>query len=171
MPNYYYEFRRQQAAAIEAAAGVLVELGAELELLTGRRVGLLEEYRLDGAATAIVALGSSAGTVKDVVDDLRELGEPVGLLRPLAFRPFPGDAVAAALREVDSVVVLDRADSPGGTPPLRAEVAACLYGSGCDLHGSVYGLGGRDLHPEHVRAAFAGPVLSHVGLRGAECPA
>jgi pyruvate ferredoxin oxidoreductase alpha subunit len=171
MPDYYYEFRRQQAGAMDAAAGVLLDLAAELELLTGRRLGLLEEYRLDGAATAIVALGSSAGTVKDVVDDLRDLGEPVGLLKLVSFRPFPAEALAAALQDVESVVVLDRADSPGGVPPLRAEVAACLYGSGRELRGSVYGLGGRDLHPEHIRAAFAGPALSHIGLRGAECPA
>ena len=46
------------------------------------------------------------------------------------------------------MIVLDRADSPGGAPPLAAEVAAALYGSGATLRGHVYGLGGRDLHPE-----------------------
>ncbi len=80
----------------------------------------------------IVALGSTAGTVKDVVDDLRAEGEQVGaaarsarsgrsLLRrsPLRSRPWT------------TVIVLDRADSPGGAPPLHAEVATALYGSGC----------------------------------------
>jgi pyruvate/2-oxoacid:ferredoxin oxidoreductase alpha subunit len=52
--------------------------------------------------------------------------------------------------------VLDRADSPGGTPPLRAEVAASLYGSDVRRSGHVYGLGGRDFHPEDARALFAG---------------
>ena len=65
--------------------------------------------------------------------------------------------------------MLDRADSPGGAPPLRAEVAAALYGSGCELSGSVYGLGGRDLHPADVRAVFAGAGLAHIGLRGDAC--
>jgi pyruvate ferredoxin oxidoreductase alpha subunit len=171
MPDYYYEFRRQQAAAIEQATDVLSDLAVEFELLTGRRLGPVEEYRLDGASTAIVALGSSAGTIKDVVDDLREAGEPVGLLKIASFRPFPAAAVAAALRDTTSVVVLDRADSPGGTPPLHAELAAALYGSGCELTGSVYGLGGRDLHPEDIRAVFAGPGLSHIGLRGRACRA
>jgi pyruvate/2-oxoacid:ferredoxin oxidoreductase alpha subunit len=67
------------------------------------------------------------------------------------------------------VVVLDRADSPGGAPPLHAELAAALYGSSCELIGSVYGLGGRDLHPEDIRAVFAGANLSHIGLRGTAC--
>jgi pyruvate ferredoxin oxidoreductase alpha subunit len=169
MPDYYYEFRRQQAAAIEAAAAVFAELTAEFARLAGRIYGELEEYRLEDASRVIVALGSSAGTVQDVVDELREEGEPAGLLKVVSFRPFPAAAVAAALRGVESVVVLDRADSPGGTPPLHAEVAAALYGSGCELSGAVYGLGGRDLHPADIRAVFAGAVPDHIGLRGARC--
>ncbi|MGZ8782616.1 MAG: pyruvate ferredoxin oxidoreductase [Gaiellaceae bacterium] len=171
MPDYYYEFRRQQAAAIERAEDVFAELAAELELISARHHAVIEAYRLEDAATAIVALGSTAGTVKDVVDELRDAGERVGLLQIVSFRPFPAAAVAAALALVDSVVVLDRADSPGGAPPLRAEVAAALYGSACQLSGSVYGLGGRDLHPADVRAVFEGAGLAHIGLRGATCHA
>jgi pyruvate ferredoxin oxidoreductase alpha subunit len=169
MPDYYYEFRRQQAAAIESAATVFGRLGSEFARLSGRAYRDVEEYRLDGAATAIVALGSTAGTVKDVVDQLRDQGEPVGLLRITSFRPFPTASVQAALHGVDAVVVLDRADSPGGTPPLHAEVAAALYGSGCLLSGAVYGLGGRDLHPADIRAVFAGAAPAHIGLRGDAC--
>ena len=81
MPDYYYEFRRQQAAAIEASATAFGELASEFACLSGRNYGEIEEYRLEGAATAVVALGSTAGTVKDVVDELREEGESVGLLK------------------------------------------------------------------------------------------
>ena len=169
MPDYYYEFRRQQAAAIEASATAFGELASEFACLSGRNYGEIEEYRLEGAATAVVALGSTAGTVKDVVDELREEGESVGLLKLTSFRPFPAAAIAAALSGVDSVVVLDRADSPGATPPLHAEVAAALFGSGCELSGAVYGLGGRDLHPTDIRALFAGAAPSYVGLRGEPC--
>jgi pyruvate ferredoxin oxidoreductase alpha subunit len=171
MPDYYYEFRRQQAAAIEAADAAFREVAAEFGLVTGREYGPVEEYRLDDATRAIVALGSTAGTVKDVVDELREAGEAVGLLKIVSFRPFPAAAVAAALAGVAIVTVLDRADSPGGAPPLRAEVAAALYGSGVELRGSVYGLGGRDLHPGDVRAVFDGASPAHIGLRGEPCPA
>jgi pyruvate ferredoxin oxidoreductase alpha subunit len=124
---------------------------------------------LDDATRAIVALGSTAGTVKDVVDELRDEHEPVGLLKLVSFRPFPGRAVAAALASCARVAVLDRADSPGGTPPLHAELAAALYGSDVELAGHVYGLGGRDLHPPDVRAVFAGTAEPHVGLRGERC--
>jgi pyruvate ferredoxin oxidoreductase alpha subunit len=170
MPDYY-EFRRQQGAAIEASELAFADLASEFERLAGRAYAAFEEYRLDGAATAIVALGSTAGTVKDVVDELRDEGEAVGLLRLTSFRPFPAAGLGAGLRGIESVVVLDRADSPGGTPPLHAEVAAALYGSGCELRGAVYGLGGRDLHPADIRAVFAGATPAHIGLRGDSCPA
>jgi pyruvate ferredoxin oxidoreductase alpha subunit len=170
MPDYYYEFRRQQAAALEAALSALDETTRELTSLCGRSYGAVEDYRLDDAATAIVALGSSAGTIKDAVDELRDEGVRAGVLRIVSFRPFPAAALVSALRGVDRVIVLDRADSPGGVPPLRAEVAAALFGSGCELEGAVYGLGGRDLHPADIRALCTENVPSHIGLRGAACP-
>jgi pyruvate ferredoxin oxidoreductase alpha subunit len=171
MPDYYFELRRQQAQALEHAVEAFTEVATEYEELSGRNCGLFEAYRLDGAERAIVALGSSAGTIKDVVDDLRSEGEPVGLLKVVSFRPFPAQRVAALLGEVGTVIVLDRADSPGGAAPLHAEVAAALYGSGIDLRGHVYGLGGRDLHPEDIAEIFAGCEDRYVGLRGEPCPA
>jgi pyruvate ferredoxin oxidoreductase alpha subunit len=171
MPDYYFEFRRQQAAAIEAAAPAFAELAEELAGLTGRPLQALEPYRLHDARRALVALGSTAGTIEDAVDELRDAGEAVGLLRIVSFRPFPADEVAWALRNVEIVTVLDRADSPGGKPPLRAEVAAALYGSRCELQGGVYGLGGRELHPADVRAILDEGPPAHVGLRSEPCPA
>jgi pyruvate ferredoxin oxidoreductase alpha subunit len=170
MPDHYFELRRQQAAALEYASVALDHAALALELLSGRRLGAVEEYRIDDAERVIVALGSTAGTVKDAVDELRAEGENVGLLRICSFRPFPAIEVAASLAGVRRVIVLDRADSPGGTPPLHAELAAALYGSGCELTGHVYGLGGRELHPEDVREIFAGGQPAYVGVRGEECP-
>jgi pyruvate ferredoxin oxidoreductase alpha subunit len=169
MPDYYFELRRQQAEALTAALDAFTEVAAEYAELSGRCYGPLEAYRVDEAERVIVALGSSAGTVKDVVDELREEGEEVGLLKIASFRPFPADAVAAILRGAGRAIVLDRADSPGGTPALFAEVAAALAGSGVQLRGHVYGLGGRDLHPEDVREIFAGRAPRYVGLRGEPC--
>jgi pyruvate ferredoxin oxidoreductase alpha subunit len=167
MPDNYFELRRQQTAALEAAQPAFVAAAGALELLAGRRVGAVEAHRIDGAERVIVALGSTAGTVKDVVDELRDEGELVGLLRICSFRPFPAGEVRALLRDVRTVIVLDRADSPGGAAPLHAELAATLYGSDAELRGHVYGLGGRDLHPADVRSVFDGGQPAYVGLRSA----
>ncbi|HZQ80936.1 MAG TPA: hypothetical protein VFB25_03045 [Gaiellaceae bacterium] len=172
MPDYYFEFRRAQAAALEIALDVIMDVAHRFELLSGRRVGPYEGYRLHGADHVIVALGSSAGTVKDVVDELRHDGENVGLLELHAFRPFPARDVVRLLGGVRDVIVLDRADSPGGAPPLAAEVAFALRGSDALVRSHVYGLGGRDLHPEAVRDVFRGRASHYIGVRdGDECPA
>ncbi len=169
MPDYYYELRHQQVAAMEAALHAIDEVAAEYELLAGRRYRALEPYRIEGARRVVVALGSTAGTLKEAVDELRSQGERVGLLRVGAFRPFPAAAVAEALADVETVVVLDRADSPGGAAPLHAELAAALYGSGVELEGHVYGLGGRDLRLAEARELLAGPLPAYIGLRRAPC--
>jgi pyruvate ferredoxin oxidoreductase alpha subunit len=172
MPDYYFEFRRAQAAALEAALDVFGDIAHRFERVSGRRTGPYEGYRLHGADRAIVALGSSAGTVKDVVDELREEGEAVGLLELHAFRPFPAADLHRLLDDARDVIVLDRADSPGGAPPLAADVAFALRGSHARVCSHVYGLGGRDLHPEAVREVFLGNAPHYVGVRGGgECPA
>ncbi len=166
MPDTYFELKVGQARALEAALPAFEELGAELASLTGRRLEPLDAYRLEDAATAIVIMGSSAGTVKDVVDELRADGQKVGVLAIRSFRPFPRQAVRELLEWVDDVHVLDRALSPGAAAPLHAETAEALYGSlDVRLHGHVYGLGGRDLLPEHVRAVFDGTAPDYVGLQ------
>jgi pyruvate ferredoxin oxidoreductase alpha subunit len=103
--------------------------------------------------------------VKDVVDELRAEGRPVGALAIRSFRPFPARELRRLLEWVDDVYVLDRALAPGTSAPLHADVAAALYGSfDVRLHGHVYGLGGRDLLPEHVRAVFDGTAPTFLGL-------
>ena len=173
MPDYYFELKHQQVAAMEAAWNVLAELVDELACLTGRRYEPLERYRLDDAARAIVVLGSSAGTAKDVIDELRDRHQPVGLLRIGSFRPFPVEDVRDALYGVAEVAVLDRADSPGGAPPLFAEVSAAVHDSRCRLRSVVYGLGGRELHPDDIEAIFESlhdrvpATRTYLGLRSA----
>jgi pyruvate ferredoxin oxidoreductase alpha subunit len=170
MPDYYFEFRRAQAAALEIAGRVVDDVAEAFRELSGRRPGPVEPYRLAGAERVLIALGSSGGTIKDVVDDLREEGEQVGLLKLRSFRPFPTEAVSALTGEAHEVIVLDRADSPAGAPPLAADVAFALAGTGVAVRSHVYGLGGRDLHPEAVRDVFLGRAGRYVGVRGEPCP-
>jgi pyruvate ferredoxin oxidoreductase alpha subunit len=171
MPDYYFELRHHLDVAMDAAREVQRELSDELFTYTRRTYPLFEEYDLEGAERVVVALGSTAGTAKDVVDELRAAGEPVGLVRIVSFRPFPAAELRAALASVDDVFVLDRAAAPGAAAPLFAEVAAALYGSTTRLKSHVYGLGGRDLGPEGLREVFAGDAPAYIGLRSAPCPA
>ena len=171
MPDHYFELKFGEVHAMRAALEVIPDVAAELEAITGRALTMVEPYELDDAERALVVLGSTAGTIKDVIDELRAEGEKVGLLRICSFRPFAREAVRAALGAVGSVVVLDRSLSPGGTPALYADVSRVLAPTAASVQGCVFGLGGRELDPAGVREAFdrarrpAPGELSYIGLR------
>ncbi|MGD0274011.1 MAG: pyruvate ferredoxin oxidoreductase [Gaiellaceae bacterium] len=165
LQDYYTELRYQMNAAMEAAETVIADVFAEYSPMVERPFGLLEEYELEGAEKVIFLMGSTAGTIKDVVDELRAEGEKVGLLRLVSYRPFPAEAIRKALASVKEVIVLDRSDAPGSFPSLHSEMAATLYGSDAKLRAHVFGLGGRELVPAEGRAIFAGEAPTHIGLR------
>src|SRR5437764_3263965 len=93
MPDYYFELRRQQTEAILAALPVFAEIAEEFRALSGRPYEPLELYEAADAEEVLVCLGSSAGTAKDAIDELRDEGRRVGLVRVTAFRPFPRAAL------------------------------------------------------------------------------
>ena len=130
-PNYYFEFKRQQEEAMKNAFKVIKQVNDEYAQLSGRRYGdgLLEQYRLEDAEIVIACLGSTAGTVKTVVDELRDEGIKAGLLKIRTFRPFPVDEIAKALGKAKAVAVMDRSMSFGGNGgAVFHEVRQALYG-------------------------------------------
>ncbi|MBI5233763.1 MAG: pyruvate ferredoxin oxidoreductase, partial [Deltaproteobacteria bacterium] len=82
LQDTYIIFKKQQSEAIARAKDVVAEVGGEFEKLSGRPYGLMETYRLGDAEVAVVVLSSAAGTTKVAIDELRERGKKVGLLRP-----------------------------------------------------------------------------------------
>jgi pyruvate ferredoxin oxidoreductase alpha subunit len=157
MFDYYFEHKRAQAEAMRACQPYLQEVFDAFAERFGTRYGLMDGYRLGDAEYAIVVIGSTAGTVRVVVDDLRQAGAAVGMLKLRVFRPFPAEELMDALAHLRGVAVLDRAEGMAGLGgPLYAEVRSALY----DLQprplvtGYVYGLGGRDIRTDDIAAAF-----------------
>ena len=73
-------------------------------------------------------IGSSAGTAKVAVDQLREQGVKAGLVKIRVFRPFPAQELAQALQHVKALAIMDKAESfsaNGGPPLLRGPGAPC----------------------------------------------
>lgn len=179
---YYMEIKKAQAEAMKAAKARILEVAEAYEKVSGRKYGFFEEYRMEDAETAVVVIGSSAGTGKDAVDELREQGRKVGLIKVRVFRPFPMEELAAALSRVKAVAVMDKCESfsaCGG--PLFAETRSALY----DLPerplavNYVYGLGGRDVTiatfeeifdalDQMVETGQVGDVYRHIGVRDLE---
>lgn len=166
LTNQYHEYKKVQNDVITAASRVVLETGVEFGKLSGRKYGLFESYKLEDAQIGIVILNSAAGTSKDAVDEARDNGIKVGLLKPRLFRPFPYREIAEALKHLKVVCVLDRADSFGAYGPIFTEIAASLYPYECKplLINKIYGLGGRDYLPEHARSVIK--ELSDVAKSG-----
>ncbi len=154
---YCMEAKKAQAEAMKRARKVILDVASEFEKLTGRRYGFFEEYRLEDAEYAVVAIGSVCGTAKDAVDALREKGVKAGLLKIRVFRPFPAEEIGAALKHCRGIAIMDRAESysaQGG--PLGAEVTAALYRAQAvsKTVNIVYGLSGRDVRVEDMENVY-----------------
>lgn len=159
MPNYYFEFKRQQEEAMRNALRIIPQIHDEFADLSGRSYGngLVEPYQLEDAEYAIVCVGSTAGTVKAVIKELRSQGKKAGLLRLRTFRPFPANEIINALDNVKSVAVMDRSMSFGGRGgALFHEVRHALYDSPNrpQIVDYIYGLGGRDTSPAQIRQIY-----------------
>ncbi len=155
--DFYMEAKRAQAEGMRNAKQVILDVAKEFSEVSGREYGLFEAYRLEDADYAVVMIGSACGTTKDAIDKMRAEGKKVGLLKIRVFRPFPAEEIAAALKNVKAVAVMDRADSfsnQGG--PLGAEVMGALFRARSSAYAIniVYGLGGRDVRVEHMENVF-----------------
>jgi pyruvate ferredoxin oxidoreductase alpha subunit len=159
LQNYYFEFKRQQEEAMKNALEVIRKVHDEYAQISGRSYGngLVEKYALDDAEMIIVCLGSTAGTVKTVVDELRVDGVKAGLLRLRTFRPFPAKEIVEALENGKAIAVMDRAMSFGGNGgPVYHEVRNVLYDTNKHPYvvNYIYGLGGRDTSPVQIREIY-----------------
>ena len=158
LQDYYFEHRRQVAEAMDRALKVIPEVGREFGARFGRSYGFFETYRLDDAEIAAVVIGSTAGTVKEVVDGLRAKGVKAGCLKLRVLRPLPVEELRAALSGVKVLGVLERADGLNAfSGPLYPEISAVLYDAPERplLQNHIYGLGGRDVRAEHIQEVFA----------------
>lgn len=158
--DYYFEHKRQQVEAMENVKQVIIDVGREFGEKFGRTYGLFETYKLEDADVGLVVLSSTAGTAKTAVDNLRQQGLKVGLLKPRVFRPFPAEELADALQHLKAIAVMDRSISfgaMGNAGPLFLELLAALqvYGNGrIPVANYIFGLGGRDIVPSQIETAF-----------------
>ena len=120
-----------------------------------------------------------------MVDELREAGKKVGVLRIRTTRPFPDEQIIRQLLGLRAVAVMDRSYAPGAVgAPMFQEIRSALFdyrASAPPIINRVYGLGGRELRNADVRTIFAEletlaggdetvPIIGMVGLRGEPPP-
>lgn len=147
LPDYYFESKRQQAEAMKNSYKVISDVSEDFAQTFGTKYDFTQGYKLDDAEFIIVGLGSTMGTARVAVDELREKGLKAGLLKLRLFRPFPEEEIVRKLSKAKAVAVLDRADSYDGRGgPLYNDLKASLYAKlKVPLINYIYGLGGRDI--------------------------
>lgn len=148
----YMEFRYKLQQAMTLAKLVITEVGEEFGTLFARRYGLLERYRTEGAETILLAAGTVCSTARVVVDERRQAGEAVGLVKLRAFRPFPAEEIRQVVNDARRVLVIDRNISFGHGGILAQEARSALYPleRRPEVFGFVAGLGGRDITREVI---------------------
>jgi pyruvate ferredoxin oxidoreductase alpha subunit len=158
-PAVYMEMRLRQQEAMDEARDALVAIEDDWSKRFGRRYGPIECYRTEGAELVLVTSGTITSTTRHVVNDLREQGHKIGLVKVKLFRPFPTADLRRALAGVADVAVLDRNISPGHSGIFAEETRAALYdlpaGKRPRIHGYIVGLGGRDVTPATILDCIA----------------
>ncbi len=154
-PEAFSEVRYLAHAKQMQALERMPEYAAEFKSVFGRDSGgLTHTYRADDAETIVVAMGSVLGTIKDVVDEMRDDGHKVGVFGITCFRPFPLAQVCAGLRGAKRVIVLEKSLAIGIGGILASNVRLALNNLGIDIYTVVAGLGGRAITKTSLHKLF-----------------
>jgi len=157
LPDYYFEFKRQQVESMLNVPKMLHSVNKEYQSITGRNYGVLETFGMEDAEAAILCLGSTAGTARVVARKLRERGKKVGVIKLWLYRPFPTADIIAATKHLKALAVFDKAVSFGAPyGALCSDVISALHSLSerPKVFNVVYGLGGRDIEPSDIESIF-----------------
>ncbi|MFX1425252.1 MAG: pyruvate ferredoxin oxidoreductase [Promethearchaeota archaeon] len=158
MPSgFYYEFRMKIQEAFVRAKQKIKEVAAQFEKHFGRSYGngLIQEYKMNDAKVGAVIYGDLALQMEQAIDDVREEGYKVGMVKLRHFRPFPTEDIVTSIKKVNLIGVIDRATAFGSQTggPVSSEVKAALH----EIEDSptvlpiINGLGGREVSLEQQK--------------------
>jgi len=165
-PDIYFQAREAANPYYLACPAIVQDAMDALAARTGRAYHLVDYAGAPDAERIVVLMGSGAETADETAAFLARRGERVGVLKVRLYRPFPAEALVAALPStVRAVAVLDRTKEPGGAgEPLYLDVLAALteavaagsapFGRVPRVVGGRYGLASKEFTPAMVKAVF-----------------
>ncbi|MFW9782912.1 MAG: pyruvate ferredoxin oxidoreductase [Candidatus Heimdallarchaeota archaeon] len=152
MPSgFYYEFRLKIQDAFVRAKEKIKDAAKEFEKVFGRDYGngLIQEYKMNDAKVGVVIYGDLALQMEQAIDDVREEGYKVGMVKLRHFRPFPVEDVRNSVKKVNLIGVIDRGTAFGSQTggPVSCEVKSALHGikDSPKVLPIINGLGGREV--------------------------
>jgi pyruvate ferredoxin oxidoreductase alpha subunit len=167
-PYIYSEIKKAQEDAFESTRGVIGKVWEEFNDIFGRFYSSVETYKADDAKILILIMGSFSETARLAVDEMREKGMEVGLIRLRIWRPFPFEEFRRKLEGVELLVIIDRCISFGMGGPVCSEIKSALYNEEerPKIVNFIGGLGGRDLHIEEFKYMVKRAIeISERGLK------
>lgn len=172
VPEVYTEAKRAQVQAINDSYPIILEHWASFAKQFGRSYQPVESYRTEDAEAVFVSMGSLSETIMSAVDELREAGQKVGVVRIRLWRPFPVEEFTKAVAKADTLVVIDRNltfGAPAG--PVATEVRALLFSQGIQKYVANFeaGLGGRDVTRDQFKEMLAKAQQSKAAGQNMTC--
>lgn len=166
LPTHLFEHKRLQVEALANAKKVFKEISEKYEKVSGRKINMIDTYMVEDAETVIIAIGSTAETIEEVVDRRRKNGEKVGVIAIRMFRPFPEEEIISSLKNVKNIAVMDKVmDYSLNGGPLYKEIISAIYDmkeenkdrekdKNIIVSNYIYGIGGRDIGVDDIEGIF-----------------
>lgn len=154
MPNmprpWVAKYEHMTNICMGKAVDVIRKVGDAFGSKFGRTYGLVDPYRCEDAEVLLVTMGSMTGTAMEAVDQLREDGLQVGIMRLRSFRPFPTGEMRSACKRARAVAVVDRDiihGIGGNGGAVFSELKSALYATDERpvLTNFIAGIGGRQI--------------------------
>ena len=154
-PEAFTEVRYLAHHKQRQALDLIAEQAAEFKTIFGRSSGgLIKSFEAEGAETVVITMGSVIGTMKEVLAGMREEGASIGAITIRSFRPFPGEALRAALKDAKRVIVFEKSVAVGMGGILAMNLRMALHEMPIRVHSVIGGLGGRPITRVNLRRLF-----------------
>jgi pyruvate-ferredoxin/flavodoxin oxidoreductase len=170
-PDVYFQARETVNPFYDRVPGAVQAAMDALGGRTGRHYRLMEYYGHPEAERVAVLMGSGAQTAARTAGHLAGAGQKVGVVTVRLYRPFPAQALLAALpASARRVAVLDRTKEPGSLgEPLFLDVLAALAEAHAAgeravmpvVTGGRYGLSSKEFTPGMAAGIFAELARDH----------
>ena len=154
--GHQLEIRLQMENILQDSLALFEKIDMDYGDAFGRYYGgAIEEYRTEDAEALLFTMGAITGTSRVVIDEYRDKGHKIGLVKIRSFRPYPVQEVKEIASKVKAIGVIDRnfslGSSGGGIGAIEAGRAIVNMDKHPKLVSFITGLGGRDVIPDNIR--------------------
>ncbi len=153
-PDVYFQIREAINPFVTAMPDIVEHYMNEVNKIAGTNYKFFNYTGAPDAEKVIIAMGSGAAVIEEVIEHLVAKGEKIGCVNVHLYRPFRADRLLEAIpTTVKKIAVLDRTKEHGGTgEPLYADVCMAYMNEASrpQIVGGRYGLGSKDFTPRMV---------------------